>query len=114
MLMVSDEKTDHIIRWEADLESFNILNKDELEKEVLGNYYDHNKFPSFLRQLNIYDFTKLETDNRHHRVYAHQYFKKSQPELLVNLLRKTNTQTRNPYRFESSRSASRSSKREHS
>jgi heat shock transcription factor, other eukaryote len=68
-----------------------------LAKEVLGNYFKHSKFASFVRQLNMYGFHKIP--HIHQGVlnsqsanesweFAHEYFKRGQTDQLMLIERK--------------------------
>ena len=56
--MVDDPKSDHLIHWLDKGNGFIITCVSTFSEEVLPNYYKHNKYTSFIRQLNIHDFYK--------------------------------------------------------
>ncbi|KAF8317453.1 hypothetical protein DL93DRAFT_2055636 [Clavulina sp. PMI_390] len=58
--MIDEPTTDDIIHWADDGESFYILSQDELQRNVLPHWFKHNKFTSFVRQLNMYGFHKMQ------------------------------------------------------
>lgn len=91
--MVNDPKTDLAIQWttavsaspEPGPSAFTILDNMLLEKLWLPKYYKHANFTSFVRQLNQYQFRKLEPKRW---TFGHKSFVKQRPELLVNISRK--------------------------
>jgi len=100
-----------VASWSADGKSFVIRDVDSFAKEVLPLYFKHSKFASFVRQLNFYSFRKLraDTDDRSSVTewpppisrnsskssatrFAHEYFRRGQPELLHKITRITKSQ----------------------
>mmetsp|Transcript_9904 Transcript_9904/g.17535 ORF Transcript_9904/g.17535 Transcript_9904/m.17535 type:complete len:223 (+) Transcript_9904:71-739(+) len=80
--------------WSHGGTSFQILDTNRFENECLPKYFNHNKWSSFVRQLNFYGFQKLrgEPDLQMHTSsvrFAHEYFRKGQPELLSKIKRST-------------------------
>ena len=56
--MVEEVETNDIVNWLPEGNGFQITNVDVFCSQILPKYYDHNKFTSFIRQLNMYDFCK--------------------------------------------------------
>ncbi|KAI8890777.1 winged helix DNA-binding domain-containing protein, partial [Backusella circina FSU 941] len=95
--MVNDPKADGDIYWAPSGEKVIIRNRDDFSNKVLPYYYKHNKWSSFVRQLNVYGFcTKQYTpceDNpsqpneRVTYTVSHPQFKKDSNETLINITR---------------------------
>ena len=91
--MVNDPKTDQAIQWtttvsaspEQGASAFTITDNMLLEKHWLPKFYKHANFTSFVRQLNQYQFRKLEAKRW---TFGHEAFVRHRPELLVNISRK--------------------------
>ena len=54
-----DAKDVTLIKWTSDGEAFRVVDSTSFSKQVLPNYFKHNNWQSFIRQLNIYGFMKL-------------------------------------------------------
>ncbi|XP_044490554.1 heat stress transcription factor A-8 [Mangifera indica] len=87
--MVDDESTDLIISWSQNGESFVIWDMTEFSVKLLPKYFKHNNFSSFIRQLNIYGFRKVDTDRWE---FANDGFIRGQKHLLNNISRRKNSQ----------------------
>ncbi|SSD61291.1 uncharacterized protein SCODWIG_03052 [Saccharomycodes ludwigii] len=58
--MVNDPKTDYLISWSEDGKSFFVHNQEKFVHEVLPKYFKHCKIASFVRQLNMYGWHKVQ------------------------------------------------------
>lgn len=52
--LVDDPHTDHIVSWGEDETTFVVWRPPEFARDLLPNYFKHNNFSSFVRQLNTY------------------------------------------------------------
>ncbi|KAI9470557.1 MAG: hypothetical protein EXX96DRAFT_622771 [Benjaminiella poitrasii] len=95
--MVNDPESDDLICWSEDGTSFFVNRQEEFARKVLPRFFKHNKFSSFVRQLNMYGFHKvphlqqgvLETDSESERwEFSNPHFQRNQPDLLLLVTRK--------------------------
>lgn len=59
-LMVNDPENQDQIHWSEDGESFKVPNRESFMKKVLPKYFKHLNFSSFVRQLNMYGWHKVQ------------------------------------------------------
>ncbi|KAI9259498.1 HSF-type DNA-binding-domain-containing protein [Phascolomyces articulosus] len=94
--MVVDKQYQHLIAWNFTGTSFVVCNIMEFSRDVLPKHFKHNNFSSFVRQLNMYGFHKVNKSPRGHRTmaenqiweFSHCKFMKSRPDLLDEIKRK--------------------------
>lgn len=95
--IVSDPSTNDVICWSDTGDSFFIHDHERLAKEHLGNWFKHNKFASFVRQLNMYGFHKIphlqqgvlrSDSDAEHSQFAHPDFHRGQEDRLIFIERK--------------------------
>lgn len=61
--MVNDPANHDYIRWNEDGKTFQVFHREEFMKLILPKYFKHNNFASFVRQLNMYGWHKVQDIN---------------------------------------------------
>ncbi|KAI8051518.1 HSF-type DNA-binding-domain-containing protein [Syncephalis plumigaleata] len=95
--MVTDKKHQHLISWNFSGTSFVVNNITEFARSVLPEHFKHSNFSSFVRQLNMYGFHKVNKSPRGHRTaaetqvweFSHPKFVRNRPDLLDDIKRKS-------------------------
>merc|ERR1711990_1141047 len=59
--LVNDEKNKDLVGWSTAGNSFIIHDPANFAKQVLPNYFKHQRVDSFIRQLNMYGFRKVQS-----------------------------------------------------
>ncbi|XP_068637255.1 heat stress transcription factor B-4-like [Aristolochia californica] len=87
--LVDDPSTDHIVSWGEDDTTFVVWRPPEFARDLLPNYFKHNNFSSFVRQLNTYGFRKIVSDRWE---FANEFFKKGEKHMLCEIHRRKTSQ----------------------
>ncbi|KAF0911955.1 hypothetical protein E2562_012768 [Oryza meyeriana var. granulata] len=83
--LVDDSSTDHVVSWGEDEATFVVWRPPEFARDLLPNYFKHNNFSSFVRQLNTYGFRKIVADRWE---FANEFFRKGAKHLLSEIHRR--------------------------
>ncbi|KAI7885120.1 winged helix DNA-binding domain-containing protein [Lichtheimia hyalospora FSU 10163] len=95
--MVGDKKHQDLICWNNAGTSFLITNSKAFSRQVLPEYFKHGNFSSFVRQLNMYGFRKINKAPRIKRgvasqeeiwEFSHPKFQRDWPDMLWEIKRK--------------------------
>ncbi|CAN8328235.1 unnamed protein product [Cochlearia groenlandica] len=83
--LVDDHVTDDVVSWNEEGTGFVVWKTAEFSKDLLPQYFKHNNFSSFIRQLNTYGFHKTVPDKWE---FANDNFKRGQEDLLTEIRRR--------------------------
>ncbi|CCH43483.1 Heat shock factor protein [Wickerhamomyces ciferrii] len=91
--MVNDETNNDLIKWYQDGNSFIVTNRESFVQQILPKYFKHSNFASFVRQLNMYGWHKvqdassgsLHSDEKWQ--FENKNFIRGKPELLDKIVR---------------------------
>lgn len=94
--MINDHASSRFISWTELGTSFVVSNVGEFSRSILGSHFKHNNFSSFVRQLNMYGFHKINRTPRSQRTstdaqtweFSHHKFLRGRPDLLDEIKRK--------------------------
>lgn len=93
--MVNDNSNEKFIHWSRNGESIIVPNREKFVQEVLPKYFKHSNFASFVRQLNMYGWHKVQdiksgsmlSNNDSRWEFENENFKRGREHLLENIIR---------------------------
>eukprot|EP00252_Welwitschia_mirabilis_P009860 TRINITY_DN2276_c1_g1_i1.p1 TRINITY_DN2276_c1_g1~~TRINITY_DN2276_c1_g1_i1.p1 ORF type:complete len:354 (+),score=65.62 TRINITY_DN2276_c1_g1_i1:96-1064(+) len=83
--LVDDSNTDDIISWNEAGTTFIVWRPAEFARDLLPNYFKHNNFSSFVRQLNTYGFRKIVPERWE---FSNENFRRGEKHLLSEIHRR--------------------------
>lgn len=86
--ILNDKDYSKFIHWSRDGKSFIITNSNDFTKNVLPKFFNHQKFSSFVRQLNLYNFHKVKTKEKKEQKYTHKEFSKDKTLEQIKTIKK--------------------------
>lgn len=90
--ILDDVQHSEYIAWQPSGDAFLIKKVDGLQEHVLPRFFKHSNLQSFVRQLNMYGFSKTSHDPSH-REFRHPNFLKGRRDLLGQIKRKAQNQS---------------------
>ncbi|KAI8826686.1 HSF-type DNA-binding-domain-containing protein [Fimicolochytrium jonesii] len=91
--MLEDTNIERLIFWDIAGTNFIVGDLTEFSKTVLPQYFKHSNFASFVRQLNMYGFHKINDMYHGHSTevweFAHPEFRRGCQESLGNIKRRS-------------------------
>lgn len=88
--IMENKSVQSYISWQPDGLSFLIKDVQAVSESVLPYYFKHNNIQSFVRQLNMYNFTKTRHDSNY-REFRQPMFQRGRRNLLLLIKRKCQT-----------------------
>ena len=92
--MINESKNHSYIDWTESGNSLIIRDVDGFTCKILPKYFKHKNFASFIRQLNMYEFSKSKETEQF--VYSHPLFVKGNKQILGKIKRKFGEKSAKP------------------
>lgn len=86
--LVDTPEYSNFIRWSEEHKgnAIEVIEPVQFSQEILPKIFKHSNITSFIRQLNIYGFHKLES--KEGLCFKHEFFRRGHPELLDRIKRR--------------------------
>jgi HSF-type DNA-binding len=77
------------VKWSDSGDSLIITDINTFSDQILPEYFNHNNYSSFIRQLNMYGFRKENKEKKSRQEeYKNEFFRKGRKDLLSQIVRK--------------------------
>ena len=86
LMHIIDSEPDDIVCWSENGNLFSIEDLDRFQNESLPKYFQHTRFASFQRQLNLYGFRRISKGGSQ-GCYFHPSFRRGRQDLLAGVKR---------------------------
>lgn len=101
--MVNDNTNKELIHWCDDGKSFVVTNREQFVHKILPKYFKHSNFASFVRQLNMYGWHKvqdvrsgsIQSNSDERWQFQNENFVRGREDLLENIVRQKPNSTAN-------------------
>ncbi|CCE92760.1 stress-responsive transcription factor HSF1 TDEL_0E05170 [Torulaspora delbrueckii] len=101
--MLNDESNVNLIQWSKDGKSFIVVNREEFVHQILPKYFKHSNLASFVRQLNMYGWHKvqdvksgsIQNSSDDKLQFENEYFIRGREDLLEKIVRQKSSAATN-------------------
>ena len=81
----------NLIQWNEDGTKIIIVDSTKFSKNILPKYFNHDKYSSFVRQLNLYGFHKINNIyNSKNEIFFNEYFQENKTLKEIKNIKRTN------------------------
>jgi hypothetical protein len=85
--ILENDEYKNTISWSEDGNNFVIHNMHSFSQNILPQYFKHNNYSSFIRQLNMYNFHKQKSGQNEH-IFHNKNFVRNRKDLIKEIKRK--------------------------
>ena len=89
--ILKNKAYNNLIQWNEDGTKIIIVDSTKFSKNILPKYFNHDKYSSFVRQLNLYGFHKINNIyNSKNEIFFNEYFQENKTPEEIREIKRTN------------------------